>query len=86
MLRGEAGVGKSALLEYLVRQASRCTVARAAGVESEAEIAFAGLQQLCAPFADRWTGFRSPSATRSASRSASAGAILRIACSSAWPS
>ena len=53
VLRGEAGVGKSALLEYLVRQASRCTVARAAGVESEAEIAFAGLQQLCAPFADR---------------------------------
>ena len=53
VLRGEAGVGKSALLEYLVRQASRYTVARAAGVESEAEIAFAGLQQLCAPFADR---------------------------------
>ena len=53
MLRGEAGVGKSALLEYLGRQASRCTVARAAGVESEVEIAFAGLQQLCAPFADR---------------------------------
>ena len=53
VLRGEAGVGKSALLEYLVRQASRCTVARAAGVESEVELAFAGLQQLCAPFADR---------------------------------
>ncbi len=53
VLRGEAGVGKSALLEYLVRGASGCTVARAAGVESEIELAFAGLHQLCAPFVDR---------------------------------
>ena len=53
VLRGEAGVGKSALLEYLVQRASGCAVARAAGVESEMELAFAGLQQLCAPFVDR---------------------------------
>ena len=53
MLRGEAGVGKSALLEYLVEHASGCRIARAAGVESEVELAFAGLQQLCAPFVDR---------------------------------
>jgi predicted ATPase len=53
MLRGEAGVGKSALLEYVVQRASGCRVARAAGVESEMELAFAGLQQLCAPFLDR---------------------------------
>ena len=53
VLRGEAGVGKSALLEYLVRRASGCAIARAAGVESEMELAFAGLHQLCAPFADR---------------------------------
>jgi DNA-binding CsgD family transcriptional regulator len=53
VLRGEAGVGKSALLEYLARSASGCTVARAAGVEAEVELAFAGLQQLCAPFLDR---------------------------------
>ena len=53
MLRGEAGVGKSALLAYLVRRASGCGVARAAGVESEMELAFAGLHQLCAPFLDR---------------------------------
>ena len=53
VLRGEAGVGKSALLEYLVRRASGCRVARAAGVESEMELAFAGLHQLCAPFVDR---------------------------------
>src|SRR5690349_7731545 len=49
VLRGEAGVGKSALLEYLVANASDCTLARAAGVESEMELPFAGLHQLCAP-------------------------------------
>jgi DNA-binding CsgD family transcriptional regulator len=53
VLRGEAGVGKSALLEYLVQHASGCGIARAAGVESEMELAFAGLHQLCAPFVDR---------------------------------
>jgi DNA-binding CsgD family transcriptional regulator len=49
VLRGEPGVGKSALLDYLVEQASGCRVARAAGVESEMELAFAGVHQLCAP-------------------------------------
>jgi DNA-binding CsgD family transcriptional regulator len=53
VLRGEAGVGKSALLEYLVQHASGCGIARAAGVESEMELAYAGLQQLCAPAVDR---------------------------------
>jgi DNA-binding CsgD family transcriptional regulator len=53
VLRGEAGVGKSALLAYLAAKASACTVARVAGVESEIELAFAGLHQLCAPFVDR---------------------------------
>jgi DNA-binding CsgD family transcriptional regulator len=49
VLRGEAGVGKTTLLEYLAANASGCRVARAAGVESEMELAFAGLHQLCAP-------------------------------------
>ena len=53
MVRGDAGVGKTALLEYLASHASGCAVARAAGVESEMELAYAGLQQLCAPFLDR---------------------------------
>jgi DNA-binding CsgD family transcriptional regulator len=53
VLRGEPGIGKSALLEYLTEQASGCRVARAAGVESEMEFAFAGLHQLCAPLLDR---------------------------------
>jgi DNA-binding CsgD family transcriptional regulator len=49
VLRGEAGVGKTALLEYAVRQASSFRLAQVSGVESEMELAFAGLQQLCAP-------------------------------------
>ena len=49
VLRGEAGSGKTALLEYAARSASGCRVARAAGVEAEMELAFAGLHQLCAP-------------------------------------
>ena len=53
VLRGEAGVGKTALLEYVVEQASGCRLARAAGVQSEMELAFAGLHQLCAPMLDR---------------------------------
>jgi DNA-binding CsgD family transcriptional regulator len=53
VLRGEAGVGKSALLEYLVQHASGCGIGRATGVEAEMELAYAGLQQLCAPFIDR---------------------------------
>jgi DNA-binding CsgD family transcriptional regulator len=46
-------VGKSALLEYVVGRADGCHVARATGVQSEMELAFAGLQQLCAPMLDR---------------------------------
>jgi DNA-binding CsgD family transcriptional regulator len=53
VLRGEAGIGKTALVHYLVERAAGCRLARAAGVESEMELAFAGLQQLCAPFLDR---------------------------------
>jgi len=49
VLRGDAGVGKTALLDYLAVSASGCRIARAAGVESEVELAFAGLHQLCAP-------------------------------------
>ena len=53
VLRGEAGVGKSALLDYLVQHASGCGIGRAVGVELEMELAYAGLQQLCAPFLGR---------------------------------
>src|SRR3954468_10373987 len=53
VLRGEAGVGKSALLGSLLELASGCRIARAVGVESEMELPFAGLHQLCGPMLDR---------------------------------
>ncbi|GAA2215053.1 LuxR family transcriptional regulator [Nonomuraea monospora] len=49
VLRGEAGVGKSALMEHLVANAAGCRILRAVGIESEMELAFAGLHQLCMP-------------------------------------
>jgi DNA-binding CsgD family transcriptional regulator len=52
VLRGEAGMGKTALLEYVAEQAAACRVARAAGVQAEMELAFAGLHHLCAPMLD----------------------------------
>ncbi len=53
VLRGEAGIGKTALLQYLIESASDLTVLRAVGVESEMELAYASLHQLCAPMLDR---------------------------------
>ena len=53
MVHGEAGVGKTALLDYMAESASGLTVVRAVGVESEMELVFAGLHQLCAPMLDR---------------------------------
>ena len=53
VVRGEAGVGKTALLEYVASRAAACRVVRAMGVQSEMELAFAGLHQVCAPMLDR---------------------------------
>jgi DNA-binding CsgD family transcriptional regulator len=54
VVRGDPGVGKTALLDHLAGQASGagCRVARATGVQSEMELAFAGVHQLCAPMLD----------------------------------
>jgi hypothetical protein len=70
VVRGEPGVGKTALLEYAIESASDLRVARVAGVESEMELAFAGLQQLCAPMLASWRACRIRSVMRWASRSA----------------
>ncbi len=53
VVRGEAGVGKTALLDYVVEHAPGFRVTQVAGVESDMELAFAGLHHLCAPLLDR---------------------------------
>src|ERR1700754_2132851 len=53
VLRGDPGVGKSALLDYMAGRALRCRVARTAGIPAETELEFSGLHQLCAPLLDR---------------------------------
>src|SRR5215470_16342089 len=68
VVRGEPGAGKTALLDYLAGRASGCRVATAAGVQSEMELAFAGLHQLCAPMLDRLE--RLPGPQRDALRTA----------------
>ena len=60
VVRGEAGVGKSALLEYVAGAAADMQVARAVGVESEMELPFASLHLLCAPLLDRLAGLPVP--------------------------
>jgi DNA-binding CsgD family transcriptional regulator len=60
LLRGEAGIGKTALLEYLTGSALDLTVLRAVGVESEMELAYASLHQLCAPVLDRLDSLPAP--------------------------
>ena len=53
VVRGAAGIGKTALLDYLEASATGCRVARVAGVEAEMELPYAGLHQLSGPFANR---------------------------------
>jgi DNA-binding CsgD family transcriptional regulator len=60
VVSGEPGVGKTALLDHLVEQARGCTVTRAAGIQSEMELAFAGLHQLLAPILHRLDGLPGP--------------------------
>ena len=60
VVRGDPGVGETVLLDYLAGRARGCRVARATGVQSEMELAFAGLHQLCAPMADHLDRFPVP--------------------------
>jgi DNA-binding CsgD family transcriptional regulator len=60
VIRGEAGIGKSALLRYTARQASGFRVAEVTGVEAEMELPFAGTHQLCATMLDRLDALPTP--------------------------
>ena len=62
VLRGEAGIGKTALLGHLERASAGSRLLRAAGVESEMELAFAGLHQLCAPLLEGLDSLPQPQA------------------------
>ena len=62
VLRGEAGIGKTALLEYAAEQAGGMTVLRAVGIEAESELAFAGLYALVRPIVDRCAELPEPQA------------------------
>src|SRR5580658_6333188 len=60
VVRGEPGVGKTALLDDLAGRAGGCRVVRVAGVQSEMELAYAGLHQLCGPMLDVAGGLPDP--------------------------
>src|SRR4029453_13426466 len=60
VVRGEPGIGKTALLRYAAREASGFRIARIAGVEAEMELPLAAVHQLCAPLAGRVTALPEP--------------------------
>src|SRR4051795_10261658 len=60
VLRGEAGIGKTALLEYLIASTPDATIVRAVGVQSDMELPYAALHQVCGPLLDRLEGLPVP--------------------------
>src|SRR5437763_1748893 len=60
VLRGEAGIGKTALLEYLIASAPDATIVRAVGVQTDMELPYAALHQLCGPLLDRLEALPAP--------------------------
>ena len=86
VVRGEPGIGKTALLGYAADTAQDFRVAHAEGVESEMELPFAALQQLCGRMLDRLDQLPPRSATLWASPWACAPARRRIVSWSAWRS
>ena len=84
VVRGEPGIGKTALLGYAAGTAPDFLVARAEAVESEMELPFAALHQLCGRMLSGSAGCPARSATLSAWRSACVRAARRIISLSAW--
>jgi hypothetical protein len=60
VLRGETGIGKTALLEHAIASASDMQVARVVGVETEMELGYAGLHALLRPFATEMGSIPAP--------------------------
>src|SRR3954451_11017005 len=60
VIRGEPGIGKTALLRYAARQASGLRIAQVEGVQAEMELPFAGIDRLCAPMFDRLKSLAEP--------------------------
>jgi hypothetical protein len=85
VVRGEPGVGKTALLDYLVGQASGCRVAHAAGVESEMELVYAGLHQLLTPMLDRLERLPAPQANALRTAFGLSPGLRPIGSWSGWP-
>ena len=85
VIRGEAGIGKSALLEYAAQRAAEMTVLRATGVEAESDLAFAGLYGLLRPVLGHLDE-RAGDSGGGAGRSARTGAVdRRLIASSSRP-
>ena len=84
VIRGEAGIGKTVLLDYTAWTASDLRLVRVAGVESEMELAFAALHQFCAPMLDQLARLPSHSAMPWEPHWACAPDRHRINSSSAW--
>lgn len=60
VLKGEAGIGKTALLAHLMQNVPGCRVVQTSATESEMDLAFAGLHQLCTPFLDNLSRLPAP--------------------------
>ena len=84
VIRGEAGVGKSALVDFVIGEAEGFQLVQVAGVESDMELAYAGLQQLCAPLMDRVDEVPSRNARRCRWPSAGESDPRLTAFSSGW--
>ena len=82
VLRGEPGIGKTALLEHAVDAAEGCVVLRVVGVQSEGDLGFAALHRLLAPMFGTLDSLPAPQRTRCASHSALMPARRRIGCTS----
>ena len=85
VVSGEPGVGKTALLQSAIESAPGFRVARAVGVESEMELAFAALQQLCAPMLDRLDRLPAPQQEALGVAFGLRGGTRRIGSWSVWP-